>query len=194
MAQIFLWLGAAASEWKQEAVAWGREYLKTHPAGRSLATPLVLVKQGHEPPTFTGWFCTWDPYKWSEIISFRLSRWPGNDRAGPLALGAFKSPEDSSKSKLELGPRVGNSSRSTSCSASSSSFQSRPRSLGSGGLPREQLMHRAAKDLPEGVDPAHKEAYLSDSDFQDIFGKSKEEFYSMARWRQQQEKKQLGLF
>ena len=65
MAQIFLWLGAAASEWKQKAVAWGQEYLKTHPAGRSLATPIVLVKQGHEPPTFTGWFCSWDPYKWS---------------------------------------------------------------------------------------------------------------------------------
>ena len=65
VAQIFLWLGAAASEWKQEAVAWGQEYLKTHPAGRSLATPIVLVRQGHEPPTFIGWLCTWDPYNWS---------------------------------------------------------------------------------------------------------------------------------
>ncbi|XP_025127755.2 villin-like protein isoform X5 [Bubalus bubalis] len=216
--KIFLWLGAAASEWKQEAVAWGQEYLKTHPAGRSLATPIVLVKQGHEPPTFIGWFCTWDPYKWSntqsyeevvegdpgavstiseitaEIINFRLSRWPGNDRAGPLALRALKSSEDSSESELELGPRAGTSSRSTVSSASSSSYQSSPQSLGGGGLPREQLRHQAAEDLPEGVDPAHKEAYLSDSDFQDIFGKSKEEFYSMAKWRQQQEKKQLGFF
>ncbi|XP_025127753.2 villin-like protein isoform X4 [Bubalus bubalis] len=216
--EIFLWLGAAASEWKQEAVAWGQEYLKTHPAGRSLATPIVLVKQGHEPPTFIGWFCTWDPYKWSntqsyeevvegdpgavstiseitaEIINFRLSRWPGNDRAGPLALRALKSSEDSSESELELGPRAGTSSRSTVSSASSSSYQSSPQSLGGGGLPREQLRHQAAEDLPEGVDPAHKEAYLSDSDFQDIFGKSKEEFYSMAKWRQQQEKKQLGFF
>lgn len=63
--QIFLWLGAAASQWKQEAVSWGQEYLKTHPAGRSPATPIVLVKQGHEPPIFTGWFRTWDPYKWT---------------------------------------------------------------------------------------------------------------------------------
>uniref|UniRef100_A0AC11CQN5 Villin like n=4 Tax=Ovis aries TaxID=9940 RepID=A0AC11CQN5_SHEEP len=234
--EIFLWMGAAASEWKQKAVAWGQEYLKTHPAGRSLATPIVLVKQGHEPPTFTGWFCSWDPYKWSstqsykevvegdlgavstiseitaEIVNFQLSRWPGNDRAGPLALRALKSSEDSSESwssLSELGPRVGTGSRSTISrstisrstisrstisSASSSSYQSSPRSLGSGGLPQEQLRHRAAKDLPEGVDPAHKEAYLSDSDFQDIFGKSKEEFYSMAKWRQQQEKQQLGFF
>lgn len=65
MAQIFLWLGDAAGEWKKEAVAWGREYLRSHPAERSLATPIIVVKQGHEPATFTGWFVTWDPYKWT---------------------------------------------------------------------------------------------------------------------------------
>ncbi|XP_049571839.1 villin-like protein isoform X7 [Orcinus orca] len=200
--EIFLWLGAAASEWKQEAVAWGREYLKTHPAGRSLATPIVLVKQGHEPPTFTGWFHTWDPYKWTnnqsyeevveggmgavsaisertaQVSSFRLSRSPRNGRAGPLALWALKGSKDSSENELERGPKAG----------------SGPRSVASRSLPREQLRHQAVEDLPEGVDPAHKESYLSDSDFQDIFGKSKEEFYSMAKWRQQQQKKQLGFF
>lgn len=62
--QIFLWLGEEAGEQKKEAVAWGREYLRTHPAERSLDTPVILVKQGHEPATFTGWFVTWDPYKW----------------------------------------------------------------------------------------------------------------------------------
>nr|XP_040145944.1 villin-like protein isoform X2 [Ictidomys tridecemlineatus] len=67
--EIFLWLGAAASE-RKDAVAWGQEYLRTHPAGRSLATPIVLVKQGHEPPTFTGWFSTWDPYMWSNNRSY----------------------------------------------------------------------------------------------------------------------------
>ena len=74
-----------------------------------------------------------------------------------MALRALKSCEDSSGSELELGPRVGPGSRSTVSSASSSSYQSSSRSLGSGGLPREQLMHQAAEDLPEGVDPAHKE-------------------------------------
>lgn len=46
--------------------------------------------------------------------------------------------------------------------------------------------HRHSYPLPQ--------FYLSDSDFQDIFGKSKEEFYSMAKWKQQQEKKKLGFF
>ncbi|XP_059246542.1 villin-like protein isoform X2 [Mustela nigripes] len=45
-----------------------------------------------------------------------------------------------------------------------------------------------------GAKPATAEFYLSESDFQDIFGKSKEESYSMARWRQHQEKKAAWLF
>lgn len=36
--------------------------------------------------------------------------------------------------------------------------------------------------------------YLSDADFHDIFGKSKHEFYQMPKWKQQNEKKQCGLF
>ncbi|XP_030667986.1 villin-like protein isoform X1 [Nomascus leucogenys] len=207
--EIFLWLGEAASEWK-EAVAWGQEYLKTHPAGRSLATPIVLVKQGHEPPTFTGWFFTWDPYKWTshpsyeevvdgslaaastiseitaEVNNLRLSRWPGNGRAGAVALQALKGSQDSSENKLMRSPKSGGSRTSSSISSTSATIN--------GGLRREQLMHQAVEDLPEGVDPARREFYLSDSDFQDIFGKSKEEFYSMATWRQRQEKKQLGFF
>nr|XP_012311092.1 villin-like protein isoform X3 [Aotus nancymaae] len=205
--EIFLWLGGAAGAWK-EAVAWGQEYLKAHPAGRSLATPIVLVKQGHEPPTFTGWFFTWDPYKWTpdpshkevlegspgtaspiseitaEVNSFRLSRWPGDGRAGAMALQALKGSQDSSRNELMRGPKLGGVSTSVSSTRASIN----------GALPREQLMHQAAEDLPEGVDPARREFYLSDSDFQDIFGKSKEEFYSMATWRQRQEKKQLGFF
>ncbi|XP_034847960.1 villin-like protein [Mirounga leonina] len=206
--EIFLWLGEAASEWK-EAVAWGREYLKTHPATRSPATPIVVIKQGHEPPTFTGWFLTWDPYKWTnnqsyeevvdgtlgakpaivitaELDNLQLSRGPSNGSAGPLTPRALKGSQEGSGNELQLGPKAGGTS--------TGSFHSSPRPPTSGSLPREQLMHQAAEDLPEGVDPAHKEFYLSDSDFQDIFGKSKEEFYSMAKWRQQQEKKQFGLF
>ena len=41
-------------------------YLKTDPTGsRDPQTPIITVKQGFEPPTFTGWFMAWDPAKWS---------------------------------------------------------------------------------------------------------------------------------
>jgi len=64
--QIFLWVGKASNTHERnEAIASAKEYLKTHPAGRDLATPIILVKQGYEPLNFTGWFNAWDPYKWS---------------------------------------------------------------------------------------------------------------------------------
>uniref|UniRef100_A0A8C5D217 Villin like n=1 Tax=Gadus morhua TaxID=8049 RepID=A0A8C5D217_GADMO len=64
--EVFLWIGSSANQHEtQEAVNSALDYLRTHPAGRDLDTPLISVKQGYEPPTFTGWFNAWDPHKWS---------------------------------------------------------------------------------------------------------------------------------
>ncbi|EGV94482.1 Villin-like protein [Cricetulus griseus] len=210
--EVFLWLGEGAGERKKEAVAWGHEYLRTHPAERSLDTPIILVKQGHEPATFTGWFVTWDPYKWTnnqtyeevverrprpasaiseitaEVHNFQLTQWPTDNKGGPSTLLASRDSQDSPENDPELGLGVDGKNPSKSPSSHCSS------SVVNGSLPRERLVHQAVEDLPQGVDPACKEFYLSDSDFQDIFGKSKEEFYSMAKWKQLQEKKKLGLF
>lgn len=60
--------------------------------------------------------------------------------------------------------------------------------------PLEDLIHKDASELPEGVDPAHKEKYLSDSDFQDTFELSTEEFGSLPVWKQLTLKKNKGLF
>ncbi|XP_019942077.2 advillin [Paralichthys olivaceus] len=64
--QVFFWTGKEANEVeRKEAVVTSQEYLHTHPGNRDPDTPIVLVKQGFEPPTFTGWFTAWDPSKWS---------------------------------------------------------------------------------------------------------------------------------
>lgn len=64
--QIFLWVGNLANQYETKE-AWNseQEYLRTHPARRDPDTPIIFVKEGHEPPTFTGWFNAWDPHKWS---------------------------------------------------------------------------------------------------------------------------------
>ncbi|XP_007445271.1 advillin-like [Python bivittatus] len=62
-----MWVGKEANEIeKKEALATVQEYLQTHPSGREIDTPILVVKQGFEPPNFTGWFLAWDPKKWSE--------------------------------------------------------------------------------------------------------------------------------
>lgn len=63
--QLFVWIGKDANDVeKQESLKCATSYLQTDPSGRGKGTPVVVVKQGHEPPTFTGWFLAWDPTKW----------------------------------------------------------------------------------------------------------------------------------
>ncbi|XP_033494509.1 villin-1 isoform X1 [Epinephelus lanceolatus] len=64
--EVFFWVGNSANQYEiKEAWNCAQEYLRTHPAGRDPDTPIIFVKQGYEPPTFTGWFNAWDPHKWS---------------------------------------------------------------------------------------------------------------------------------
>jgi len=48
--------------------------------------------------------------------------------------------------------------------------------------------------LESGIDMTQKESYLSDEEFEKVFGKSKEVFTGQPRWRQQIAKKTVGLF
>ena len=50
------------------------------------------------------------------------------------------------------------------------------------------------KPLPEGVDPAKLETYLSDEEFKKIFKTDKEQFSKMPLWKQTKAKKDAGLF
>ncbi|KAG5856632.1 adseverin [Anguilla anguilla] len=63
--QVFVWIGKDANEVERtESRKSAKTYIETDPAGRDKGTPLVIVKQGHEPPTFTGWFLGWDASRW----------------------------------------------------------------------------------------------------------------------------------
>lgn len=91
---MFLWIGAEANAAeKGSALAMAQEYLQTHPSGRDVDTSIVIVKQGFEPPIFTGWFLAWDPHIWSVRMRKRMwkfllpgtnnpvGRWGTNSRA-----------------------------------------------------------------------------------------------------------------
>nr|XP_015815194.2 advillin [Nothobranchius furzeri]XP_015815195.2 advillin [Nothobranchius furzeri] len=83
--QLFLWIGKEANEQeRKEAVTTSREYLITHPGDRDPDTPIVLIKQGFEPPTFTGWFTAWDPTKWSGGKSYETLKEELEDLAAPV--------------------------------------------------------------------------------------------------------------
>ena len=48
--------------------------------------------------------------------------------------------------------------------------------------------------LPDGVDPAQKEEYLSDAEFVTVFGVDRITFRGMPKWKRDQQKKTKGLF
>lgn len=48
------------------------EYLQTDPAGRGQDTPIIRIKQGYEPPNFTGFFGVWDNDLWNVSHQFTL--------------------------------------------------------------------------------------------------------------------------
>lgn len=62
--QIFLWVGKDANaEERKEAPRIAEDYVKTDPSGRQ-GMAITTIRQGEEPPTFTGWFQAWDPNMW----------------------------------------------------------------------------------------------------------------------------------
>ncbi|XP_048395200.1 scinderin-like [Stegostoma tigrinum] len=63
--QIFLWIGSSANEVeKSESLKCAKQYLESDPSGRNSGTPINIIKQGEEPPNFTGWFLAWDTKMW----------------------------------------------------------------------------------------------------------------------------------
>uniref|UniRef100_A0A8C1NF91 Villin-1 n=1 Tax=Cyprinus carpio TaxID=7962 RepID=A0A8C1NF91_CYPCA len=168
--QVYLWIGKGANDKeKNEAVVTAQEYLKSHPAGRDLDTPILVVKQGFEPPTFTGWFHAWDPQKWSVITS--------------------ESENGLTTCTQDLTQPTSNQNNSSS----STQGGNLPLPV-TQTFPPEKLVNIQTEDLPDGVDATRKEDYLSNDDFNLIMGISRMDFYALPSWKQLNLKKEKGLF
>ncbi|NXQ13733.1 VILI protein, partial [Peucedramus taeniatus] len=170
--QVFLWIGKGANESEKEAAAvMAQEYLRSHPSGRDLDTPIIVVKQGYEPPTFTGWFLAWDPLNWDDKKSYETLRAELGDES---SLGQLTSVITSRQEVFTASTTLVPTKLET--------------------FPLDVLVNTAAEDLPRGVDPSRKEDHLSDADFQAVFGMSRSAFSSLPLWKQQKLKKDKGLF
>ncbi|NWS27083.1 VILI protein, partial [Polioptila caerulea] len=170
--QVFLWIGKGANESEKEAAAvMAQEYLRSHPSGRDLDTPIIVVKQGFEPPTFTGWFLAWDPLNWDDKKSYETLRAELGDES---SLGQLTSMLTSRQEVFTASTTLVPTKLET--------------------FPLDVLVNTSAEDLPRGVDPSRKEDHLSDQDFQAAFGMSRSAFSSLPLWKQQKLKKDKGLF
>ncbi|XP_057413216.1 advillin isoform X2 [Balaenoptera acutorostrata] len=163
--QVFLWIGAEANATEKEsALATAQEYLCTHPSGRDTGTPILIIKQGFEPPIFTGWFLAWDPHIWSAGKSYE-------------------------QLKEELGDAAAITRITADMRDTTLSLNSEPKYY-----PVEVLLKNQSQELPEDVNPAKKENYLSEQDFVSVFGITRGQFAALPGWKQLQMKKEKGLF
>lgn len=46
------------------------EYMRGDPSQRGIDIPVYKVKQGLEPPIFTGFFPSWDSNLWTKVINY----------------------------------------------------------------------------------------------------------------------------
>nr|XP_006819230.1 PREDICTED: villin-1-like isoform X2 [Saccoglossus kowalevskii] len=167
--EIFIWVGKGANDTeKKESVNTAREYISTDPSGRDSDTPLICVKQGFEPPTFTGWFMAWDNDKWSggktyEEIKAEL----GEQNAGVTVI----------TSDMKTGPSGGGAGAGDPANYKKYSL--------------EELQQ---EELPLGVDATKKEYYLSEEDFKRLFGCDFSTYNGKPNWKKNDMKKKAGLF
>ncbi|XP_006757426.1 PREDICTED: advillin [Myotis davidii] len=163
--QVFLWIGAEANATEKEsALATAQEYLHTHPSGRDTDTPILIIKQGFELPIFTGWFLAWDSHIWSAGKSYEQLKEELGDAAAITRITA-----DMRNTTLSLNSEIKY-------------------------YPIEVLLKNQNQELPEDVDPAKKENYLSEQDFVSVFGITRGQFAALPGWKQLQMKKEKGLF
>lgn len=67
--EIYIWIGNDANEVEKSGASdIAKDYVNSDPSGRS-GIPLLTIKQGEEPPSFTGWFHGWDAKLWENILA-----------------------------------------------------------------------------------------------------------------------------
>jgi len=163
---IFLWYGKDSNRDEREgAVQIGVNYLRTDPAGRDQDTSVLIVKQGYEPPTFTGFFGAWDRDLWSDGKSY-----------------------DEIKNELKAEQPPLSAATVSMVHTNGVDYESSKK------YPLEALQEKEPEKLPADVNPALKEVHLNEEDFQTIFKMDYKAFSDLPQWKRQQLKKAAGLF
>ncbi|XP_064597998.1 advillin-like [Liolophura sinensis] len=163
---IFVWVGDGANEEeKRLAQTVAFEYLETDPAHRDPDTPVMKIRQGYEPPNFTGFFGVWDRELWNKGMSIE-------EMEKDLAEG--NQGIQIVKETVEAAGTLGFSEVAK--------------------YPYEELAHKPTEELPAGVNPSCKEIHLTEEDFEKVFKMKHSEFLGKPVWKQVQMKKNTGLF
>ena len=173
--EVFVWIGHDSNDKeKQMAMKVALDYVAAS-KDRSPDTPVYRVNSGAEPPNFTCSFRGWSDAKASDFSDPYEKKKAGVKGAAPAASPA--------KPAAAAAPE-----RVTAATVQAASSAAVP--VGSKTFTYDELKGNKAV----GIDITKKEQYLSDAEFQKVFGMSKADFGKLQGWKQVDAKKKQGLF
>ncbi|KAJ0084553.1 hypothetical protein Patl1_31125 [Pistacia atlantica] len=210
--EIHVWIGCHSNvKSKQEALGLGLKFLETDilVEGLSLETPIYVVTEGNEPPHFTRFFA-WDPSK-AKMLGNSFERklallkgrtpsteaprnsWKGNSR-GSTPDGLRSKSVSSNGLRRSGSPAFSLSGSKLNSPSSNRGISETPiaRKLFSESTPNQGSPTVETSSPSENV--GLTQAYLSEEEFEEKFGMTKQAFYKLAKWRQNKLKLSLHLF
>ncbi|KAJ3676277.1 hypothetical protein LUZ60_003689 [Juncus effusus] len=199
-AEVFIWIGRSVDQKeKQKAFDFdlAQKYIEQAILleGLSADVPLYKVTEGNEPSFFTSNFPNWDArkanipgnsYEKKKALLFKITR-----KLTMLARGkSMKSSEKETRASARWGI-VKDAMRSSSL------FQLEETIEESGETASifsyEQLKAHSENPV-SGIDFKQREVYLSDAEFETVFGMKKNKFYNQPKWKQNRQKREADLF
>ena len=201
---VYVWIGTEANETeKKMSFDVATKYIQSAEDGRDKDCPVITIQAGSEPPMFTCHFLGWDAAK-------------ANTFADPYAerlksLKSFKTTASWSVKKSENFVDPLSKKKTLKSTSSASWAKDIPEVEDTDEAPKPPATEQSTAPLapgdasifsyevlksscPAGVEPHQKEQFLSDTEFTNVFGMDKATFNGMAKWKQQQAKKKVGLF
>lgn len=169
--EVFVWVGKDAKDnERKEALELARKYVVdgADVTGRSEDdVSFQVIKQGLEPVNFTCHFMGWSDDKWRNGMTYEEMK-AQLAATNPAEAEAMAAPAslDSELAKVTVGATK---------------------------YDYDTLMNAQEGEI-DGLDLTQKEAYLSDEEFEKIFGMDRQAFNGMAKWKQLKKKKEVKLF
>lgn len=178
---LYIWIGDGANEAeKREAIQLADEYLRLAKSdGREDGTPVISVHCNNEPPMFTSNFLAWDPefFKQNEFLDPYEAR-----------LKKLKEEKEKNRPKDAVGTVSSETFRAPAAAPPA------PVKVAASNGKGETFTYEQLVAGVDGIDLTNKESYLSDAEFREVMGTTKDEFAKLPKWKQQAKKKEVKLF
>lgn len=166
---------------KREAIKTAEKYVAAAADGRDPDSPIVQVAAGAEPAMFTANFTGWD----AELFARNKFEDPYEKK-----LRLLREEKDKAAREQAAADRAAAEAQAAAEAEARAKADEAEAAAASGGFSLTDLQ----SVCPEGVDPAKKEMYLSDADFQSVFGMDKAAWEKMPAWKRKNKKKEAKLF